>query len=168
MMVGNFDMFLIFFIYIYFFSCIGILFLIFVKSQLCLYIFDISRVFFSRTLLNGPEFSTTLVKFQERIADAIVLSKRNLRWCPAPDCKLAVEVPHSKFGTVTCTCGAQFCFQCGQENHTPLLYVKGIRFGTRVFCAIRQNDIFNPFQMWLLLQLMISYFTNANEYLHLF
>lgn len=51
--------------------------------------------------------------------------KENLKWCPAPDCKYAVECPiKSKdlpkiVPTVRCDCGFDFCFGCTLKNHQP-------------------------------------------------
>ncbi|EGD74048.1 ariadne protein [Salpingoeca rosetta] len=73
------------------------------------------------SLLKGPAHAETLARYYERVADAIVDSKKTMRWCPAPDCKFAVIAPHSKCKMVKCKCGFEFCFQCGQENHTPVL-----------------------------------------------
>lgn len=47
-----------------------------------------------------------------------------MRWCPAPDCSLAIQINSSLrmdyVQNCTCTCGEQFCFDCGDECHDPL------------------------------------------------
>lgn len=51
--------------------------------------------------------------------------KENLKWCPAPDCKYAVECPVKAkdlgkvVPTVHCDCGHDFCFGCTLNNHQP-------------------------------------------------
>ena len=50
-----------------------------------------------------------------------------MRWCPAPNCELAVEchVSHKKLSkmvpTVRCGAGHEFCFGCGGEAHAPAI-----------------------------------------------
>ncbi|KAK0555602.1 hypothetical protein OC845_000173 [Tilletia horrida] len=50
-----------------------------------------------------------------------------MRWCPAPNCELAVEchVPAKRLKaivpTVQCDCGHSFCFGCGQAAHAPCI-----------------------------------------------
>lgn len=50
-----------------------------------------------------------------------------LRWCPAPDCELAVECGvskkqlHTVVPSVRCDCGHWFCFGCGVAAHHPVI-----------------------------------------------
>lgn len=49
--------------------------------------------------------------------------RRQLAWCPSPDCEHAVEARADVGGDpldVTCKCGAAFCFQCKHEAHRPV------------------------------------------------
>lgn len=55
----------------------------------------------------------------------IRISKNNhwlMRWCPAPNCDLAIRAPYllSYQQNCVCDCGQRFCFSCGDESHDPL------------------------------------------------
>ncbi|WFD44656.1 RBR-type E3 ubiquitin transferase [Malassezia psittaci] len=58
---------------------------------------------------------------------AYVQDHNTLRWCPAPDCEMAVEchVLPSQLRTtvpsVRCACGHWFCFGCGLAAHQPVI-----------------------------------------------
>ena len=43
-----------------------------------------------------------------------------MRWCPSPGCMNAIRVEYSGFYPVTCDCGHNFCFLCGQSWHDPI------------------------------------------------
>ncbi|KAH7409944.1 hypothetical protein DE146DRAFT_604566, partial [Phaeosphaeria sp. MPI-PUGE-AT-0046c] len=64
-------------------------------------------------------------RYQVLLTRTYVDDRENLKWCPAPDCKYAVECPvKSKeltriVPTVHCDCGHDFCFGCAQNNHQP-------------------------------------------------
>uniref|UniRef100_A0A4W5LQG4 RBR-type E3 ubiquitin transferase n=1 Tax=Hucho hucho TaxID=62062 RepID=A0A4W5LQG4_9TELE len=45
---------------------------------------------------------------------------RLLKWCPAPDCHHVVKVQYPDAKPVRCTCGRQFCFNCGENWHDPV------------------------------------------------
>ncbi|KAJ4347767.1 translation initiation factor eIF-2B epsilon subunit, GEF [Ascochyta clinopodiicola] len=51
--------------------------------------------------------------------------KENLKWCPAPDCKYAVQCGvkskelNKVVPTVHCDCGHLFCFGCTLDDHQP-------------------------------------------------
>ena len=51
-----------------------------------------------------------------------VESNDRLRWCPRPDCMHAFSVRSgdSEAHPVTCVCGTQICFGCGECNHQPI------------------------------------------------
>ena len=72
-------------------------------------------------LLKAAGQEETLARFYQRVADAIVQRRPTLRWCPSPHCDMVVGASHSKVGVVSCKCEYKFCFQCGEEDHTPLL-----------------------------------------------
>tara|TARA_R110002003_G_scaffold104_35_gene8508 strand:- start:10325 stop:11641 length:1317 start_codon:yes stop_codon:yes gene_type:complete len=64
-------------------------------------------------------------RYQTLLTRTYVDDRENLKWCPAPDCKYAVECPvKSKdlskiVPTVHCDCGHDFCFGCALNNHQP-------------------------------------------------
>jgi ariadne-1 len=48
---------------------------------------------------------------------------KELSWCPNPSCMNAVQCVDDvgrPADVVHCTCGNQFCFACGMENHNPV------------------------------------------------
>ena len=51
----------------------------------------------------------------------------HVRWCPAPDCDMAVECAVTRkqlytiIPTVRCNCGHAFCFGCGLDGHQPVI-----------------------------------------------
>ncbi|KAF1916079.1 hypothetical protein BDU57DRAFT_515941 [Ampelomyces quisqualis] len=64
-------------------------------------------------------------RYQVLLTRTYVDDRESLKWCPAPDCKYAVECPiKSKdlteiVPTVHCHCGHDFCFGCALTNHQP-------------------------------------------------
>jgi len=64
-------------------------------------------------------------RYHTLLTRTYVDDKENLKWCPAPDCKYAVECGvKSKdlakiVPTVHCDCGHDFCFGCTLTNHQP-------------------------------------------------
>ncbi|KAH7551391.1 GCD1, Nucleosidehypothetical proteindiphosphatehypothetical proteinsugar pyrophosphorylase factor 2B [Bipolaris maydis] len=64
-------------------------------------------------------------RYHTLLTRTYVDDKENLKWCPAPDCKYAIECPvKSKeltrvVPTVHCDCGHAFCFGCTLNNHQP-------------------------------------------------
>jgi len=64
-------------------------------------------------------------RYQTLLTRTYVDDRENLKWCPAPDCKYAVECPIKNkdlpkiVPTVHCDCGHDFCFGCTLTNHQP-------------------------------------------------
>eukprot|EP00041_Stephanoeca_diplocostata_P033193 m.1091494 g.1091494 ORF g.1091494 m.1091494 type:complete len:492 (-) comp24288_c0_seq6:4833-6308(-) len=59
----------------------------------------------------------TFQKYNNALCDMFVTSKKNLKWCPTPDCGTVVKAEYG--GAVMCRrCNESFCFQCGYE-HAP-------------------------------------------------
>ncbi|CAE6996954.1 hypothetical protein P3342_000490 [Pyrenophora teres f. teres] len=64
-------------------------------------------------------------RYHTLLTRTYVDDKENLKWCPAPDCKYAVEcgVKSKELArivpTVHCECGHDFCFGCTLNNHQP-------------------------------------------------
>ena len=52
------------------------------------------------------------------LARSFVDDQPSLKWCPAPDCSLAVRGKPGVF-SVKCTGEHRFCFQCMQDDHQP-------------------------------------------------
>ncbi|XP_074352346.1 putative E3 ubiquitin-protein ligase ARI8 [Apium graveolens] len=43
------------------------------------------------------------------------------KWCPARDCGFAIEYEHgSESYGVTCECSLSFCWNCGEDYHSPV------------------------------------------------
>ena len=59
-------------------------------------------------------------KYVRLTTDSYVETNRLLRWCPKPDCMHAFSVTNREAHTVTCVCGNQICFGCGESNHEPI------------------------------------------------
>ena len=74
-------------------------------------------------LVCSPQLVRSLVRSQEALkrydkaaslARSYVDDQPSLKWCPAPDCTLAVKGKHGARG-VKCACSHRFCFQCMNE-----------------------------------------------------
>lgn len=79
------------------------------------------RLVCSPQLVHSLVSSAEAIKRYERaasLARSFVDDQPSLKWCPAPDCTLAV---HGKPGvlSVKCGCTHRFCFQCMHEDHQP-------------------------------------------------
>ena len=70
---------------------------------------------------------TLMHRYRILLDRAYVDDHPHLRWCPAPDCEMAVECPvtrkqlHSVVPSVRCDCGHWFCFGCGLAAHQPVI-----------------------------------------------
>lgn len=60
-------------------------------------------------------------KYSTFLAKSFVEGSKAIRWCPAPNCgKAIVEKIYEGPWTIgKCSCGNLFCFDCGEEAHTP-------------------------------------------------
>jgi len=58
-------------------------------------------------------------RVQEWMTNAFVKLNARIKWCPRVGCDKAVEYGKTGMKTVTCECGYQFCFGCGNEAHDP-------------------------------------------------
>ncbi|ORZ38276.1 hypothetical protein BCR44DRAFT_47457 [Catenaria anguillulae PL171] len=69
--------------------------------------------------------ANTYKRYEDLLLRTYVDDSQYLRWCPAPGCEMALEchVPKARLDqvvpVVTCSCGLEFCFGCGSENHQP-------------------------------------------------
>ena len=52
------------------------------------------------------------------ISRSFVDDNSSLKWCTGADCSRAIKARAGVHG-VECSCGARFCFQCSQDDHTP-------------------------------------------------
>lgn len=45
-----------------------------------------------------------------------------MRWCPSPQCSLAIKAERflDNRQNCTCECGTSFCFNCGESPHDPI------------------------------------------------
>ncbi|KAK9756204.1 hypothetical protein RND81_01G080600 [Saponaria officinalis] len=65
----------------------------------------------------------TVEKYMEYLTRSYVeFKKTNIKWCPGPGCKKAVEfeLGISEVYDVMCECMHEFCYQCGEEPHRPV------------------------------------------------
>lgn len=60
-------------------------------------------------------------KYSAFLVKSFVDGSSQIRWCPAPNCgKVIVEkIYEGRFTIGKCSCGNLFCFDCGEEAHTP-------------------------------------------------
>lgn len=60
-------------------------------------------------------------KYSEFLAKSFVEGSNQVRWCPAPGCGKAIveKIYEGKWTIGKCSCGNLFCFDCGEEAHTP-------------------------------------------------
>ncbi len=58
--------------------------------------------------------------YKELTTNSYVECNRLLRWCPSPNCMHAFSVKFSDARLVTCVCGTEICFGCGEPNHEPI------------------------------------------------
>ncbi|XP_046860422.1 E3 ubiquitin-protein ligase arih1-like isoform X2 [Xenia sp. Carnegie-2017] len=59
-------------------------------------------------------------KYHHLIAKSFVVNNRLIKWCRAPDCMNAVKASYTGQNAVTCLCGHEFCFGCGEPIHEPV------------------------------------------------
>jgi len=78
-------------------------------------------------LVVTPQLVHSLVRAEEplrryekaaSLARSFVDDQPGLKWCPAPDCGLAVRGKPGVL-SVKCACTHRFCFQCNQDDHQP-------------------------------------------------
>ncbi|KAF9626673.1 hypothetical protein IFM89_038768 [Coptis chinensis] len=70
------------------------------------------------TLISNEEIKR---KYSRLLLCSYVEVKRNVKWCPAPDCDSAVEfVMGSEMFDVVCNCKYNFCWNCLEETHRPV------------------------------------------------
>ncbi|CAK8697362.1 E3 ubiquitin-protein ligase arih1-like [Clavelina lepadiformis] len=60
-------------------------------------------------------------KYQHLITNSFVMCNPLLKWCPAPDCHHVIKVEYRDKRPVKCECGREFCFDCGESWHDPVL-----------------------------------------------
>lgn len=60
-------------------------------------------------------------KYSQFLAKSFVEGSSQIRWCPAPNCGKAIveKIYEGPFTIGKCSCGNLFCFDCGEEAHTP-------------------------------------------------
>jgi ariadne-1 len=68
---------------------------------------------------DGKGAAGMLDKYRKYLVHSFVNFNKSMRWCPSPHCTSAVTAPpHTR--AVACSCGAEFCFKCGDEPHAPV------------------------------------------------
>lgn len=60
-------------------------------------------------------------KYHYLISNTYVECNSLLRWCPGPNCLNVIRVNFPDARPVKCDCGKEFCFQCGEAWHDPVL-----------------------------------------------
>jgi ariadne-1 len=72
------------------------------------------------TVMNLVTDKKVRSRYQHLITNSFVECNRNLAWCPHPHCANAIKVSCAEFKPVFCTCGCNFCFECGNDWHDPI------------------------------------------------
>ena len=73
-----------------------------------------------QTVMKLVKDAKVRLKYQQLISKSFVECKRELRWCPFPDCSYAIKVQYPDSRPVTCKCQNIFCFSCGECWHDPV------------------------------------------------
>jgi len=61
-----------------------------------------------------------LAKYKQWHCKQFTEDNKNIKWCPAKDCKYVIErSDYALRKIVQCRCGESFCFNCGKEDHIP-------------------------------------------------
>ncbi|KAK1381778.1 RBR-type E3 ubiquitin transferase [Heracleum sosnowskyi] len=61
------------------------------------------------------------MNYKEFLFRSYVENNKKIKWCPAPDCKYAIEYKlGSESYDVTCDCSLSFCWNCAEESHRPV------------------------------------------------
>lgn len=69
-------------------------------------------------LLVSDEFRA---KYKKYFLRSYIEENNNTKWCPAPNCDNAVEFERGgDCLTVLCNCSYKFCWNCCEENHSPV------------------------------------------------
>uniref|UniRef100_A0A1I7U101 RBR-type E3 ubiquitin transferase n=1 Tax=Caenorhabditis tropicalis TaxID=1561998 RepID=A0A1I7U101_9PELO len=74
-------------------------------------------------LLMVDEKVTEFIKdasiYEDVIINSYVKTHKTLRWCPET-CRTAVRVKTPVHSLISCPCGVNYCFTCGNEGHEPI------------------------------------------------
>ena len=79
--------------------------------------------FFRKYLCDDVEIQL----YEKAIVQNFVDDQNGVRWCPRPDCGMAILFTKRKL-TVRCGNNHVFCFQCGEKPHAPCECKKSIMF----------------------------------------
>ncbi|PIC53269.1 hypothetical protein B9Z55_003047 [Caenorhabditis nigoni] len=55
-----------------------------------------------------------------QVINSFVQFNAQMRWCPGVDCGRIVKSSSTDPHDVSCQCGTQFCFSCGNDGHSPV------------------------------------------------
>ena len=59
-------------------------------------------------------------KYKYYFKKSFIDNNKQTKWCPAPNCKSAVEYPSLKMTDINCKCGNDWCFKCLKKAHRPI------------------------------------------------
>lgn len=59
-------------------------------------------------------------KYKYYFVKSFIDINKSTKWCPAPNCKFAVEYPSMKQTDIVCKCGNDWCFKCQKKAHRPI------------------------------------------------
>lgn len=76
------------------------------------------QIFLYPSLVFSLLTPTNKRNYDNILFSSFVSAQKNLKPCPAPNCKYIAEMKGVRIG-VKCVCGKHFCMKCGEDDHSP-------------------------------------------------
>lgn len=72
------------------------------------------------TLFQNLCSAESFKKYRYYLKKSFIDVSKTTKWCPAPNCKYAVEYPSMKMAEIICKCDYDWCFKCLKKAHRPI------------------------------------------------
>lgn len=59
-------------------------------------------------------------RYKQLIASSYISTNKLFKWCPRAGCGNSAQVTSLDVKYILCTCGMEWCFECGEPDHKPL------------------------------------------------